>query len=724
MRTLLLMQGCPGSGKGTWIKENNLEQYTLSPDSIRTMVQPPLLNEEGKSYISQNNDKYVWNLLFQILEERMKRGDFTVIDATHNNDKMIKQYKDLCDTYKYTMFIKRIDTPLEKALEQNRSRDEYKFVPEKAIKLAYDRIQNMKKLSWYNFIDDISEINNFYTQDLNQYDKVFIFGDIHGCIEPLDDFFKENPFNEKYAYIFLGDYIDRGLDNLAVMNKMIELSKYKNVFLLEGNHENVLPYLAKGIDSGKKSFDIYTAPELQSINKSEIKMFYKKLRQCMRITYKNKEYLLTHGGLPTNPKYLTYISTQQLIKGVGGYDFDVDKAWYENEESIIQIHGHRAIYQYPNSISLEGEIEYGGDLKYIELSSGLTVNNIKNNKFQELRVMEKLQDNRSGLHTQNEIINKMSKSIFIKTKKLKDNIVSLNFNENCFNKKAWNDLTIKARGLFVDKQTGNVVARGYEKMFTYMERRETTLNYIKEKYEFPLACYKKYNGYLGIISHKNNELIFFSKTTNEGEKAERFKEIFYKYTTENFRKRLLSILIENDCSVTCEIIDVKNDPHIINSNVDEAIYLLDLIKNELTYNNLQEVFMKEIFLGLLFDEREIYDIKHIQAKEIKEWILSPSELEEWIKKALQENDIEGYVIHSKDNKKSFKLKTNYYDEWRSCRYLMIKINNNNGYFEMRLSQSPLQVQFGKWYSDNFKRLKDINNILILREKFKEETKKC
>ena len=398
--------------------------------------------------------------------------------------------------------------------------------------------------------------------------------------------------------------------------------------------------------------------------------------------------------------------------------------WYENEENVIQIHGHRAIYQYPNSISLEGEIEYGGDLKYIELSSGLKINEIKNNKFQSLEIMEELQDSRSGLHTQNEIINKMSKSIFIKTKKLKDNIVSLNFNENCFNKKAWNDLTVKARGLFVDKESGDVVARGYEKFFNYMERRETTLNYIKEKYQFPLDCYNKYNGYLGIISHKNNELIFFSKTTNEGEKAERFKEIFYKYTTENFRKRLLDILVEYNCSLTCEVIDIKYDPHIINSDVDEVIYLLDLIENKLEYNNREDVFRTNIFLGLLFDDEDIYDIEHIKAKEIKEWILSPNELEDWIKKSLQEENIEGYVIQSKDNKLLFKLKTDYYNEWKSCRYLMKRINNNNGYFEMRLSQSPLQVQFGKWYSDNFNRLKDINNILILREKFEEETKKC
>ena len=37
MRTLLLMRGAPGAGKSTWIKNHNLEEYTLSPDNIRIL---------------------------------------------------------------------------------------------------------------------------------------------------------------------------------------------------------------------------------------------------------------------------------------------------------------------------------------------------------------------------------------------------------------------------------------------------------------------------------------------------------------------------------------------------------------------------------------------------------------------------------------------------------------------------------------------------------------
>lgn len=721
MRTLLLMQGAPGSGKSYWIKENNLEQYTLSADNIRTMLSSPILNENGKMTITQKNDKYVWDLLFQILENRMKNGDFTVIDATHNNDKTIKKYKELCDTYKYTMFIKRVDTPLEQCLINNRNRDKYKFVPEDKIKLIYNRIQNMKKLSWFNYINDISEINNFYIEDMDKYNEVFVIGDIHGCIEPLNDFFKQHSFNENSAYIFLGDYIDRGLNNLEVMKKMTELSQYTNVFLLEGNHENVLLPFSKGIPSGKTAFDKYTAPELKSIPKKDIKLFYKKLRQCMRIRYRGYEYLLTHGGLPCNPKHLTYISTHQLIKGVGDYDSDIDRSWLENESTVIQIHGHRSYKNYPNSCSLENEVEFGGWLNYAELSdNGFTIYSIKNNKFKQTTDNAADTENRKGLNTPNKTINDMSRNRMIKCKKLDNNIVSINFSKSCFKKKAWNDLTVKARGLFVNKETGDIIGRGYEKFFNFRERQDTTLKYIEDNYQFPLYCYKKYNGYLGIISHNNGELIFFSKTTNVGEKAERFKEIFYKYTTNSFRETLLNILIQYNCSLTCEVVDILYDPHIISSDINESIHMLDLIENTLEYNNLEDIFKKEITSRLLANYD--YHREHISAKELCNIIADKNDLKDWIKKAKSEVDSEGYVIQSCDNKQIFKLKTDYYNEWKSCRYLMNRIQKQNGYFEIRLSQSPLQVQFGKWYSDNFDTLKDIGDIISLRNRFENYTK--
>ena len=84
MRSLVLLRGCPASGKSTFIKEHKLEQYTLCADNIRLLFQTPVMTVDGKLGISMKHDKKVWELLFECLEERMIRGEFTIIDATHS----------------------------------------------------------------------------------------------------------------------------------------------------------------------------------------------------------------------------------------------------------------------------------------------------------------------------------------------------------------------------------------------------------------------------------------------------------------------------------------------------------------------------------------------------------------------------------------------------------------------------------------------------------------
>lgn len=37
MRVLVLLRGAAGCGKSTWVKENGLEKFVLSPDSVREM---------------------------------------------------------------------------------------------------------------------------------------------------------------------------------------------------------------------------------------------------------------------------------------------------------------------------------------------------------------------------------------------------------------------------------------------------------------------------------------------------------------------------------------------------------------------------------------------------------------------------------------------------------------------------------------------------------------
>ena len=98
MRSLVILRGSPASGKSTWIKKMNLQNYTLSADNIRLLVESPIIAPEyNYRIISQKNDNYVWQLLFELLEKRMSRGEFVVIDATHSKSSDFSRYNKLCE---------------------------------------------------------------------------------------------------------------------------------------------------------------------------------------------------------------------------------------------------------------------------------------------------------------------------------------------------------------------------------------------------------------------------------------------------------------------------------------------------------------------------------------------------------------------------------------------------------------------------------------------------
>ena len=72
----------------------------------------------------------------------------------------------------------------------------------------------------------------------------------------------------------------------------------------------------------------------------------------------------------------------------------------------------------------------------------------------------------------------------VREKHLANGISSFNFSNKCFFNQAWDDINVKARGLFV--KDNNVVARSYNKFFNIGERPETEMNSLRENLVFPV----------------------------------------------------------------------------------------------------------------------------------------------------------------------------------------------------------------------------------------------
>ena len=672
MRTLLLLRGIQASGKSTWIKENNLEPYTLSADNIRLNIANPVLLEDGSYEISQKYNKVTWELLYKYLEMRMQNGDFTIIDATHSDLKLLNKYKDLASTYKYTMYCLEFDVPLEEALKRNKERDNYKYVPERVIERTYETIKNNEKLpSGLKKIESIDEIINFYTADVNEYEKVVIIGDIHSCAEPLKEVLKD--FNEKTLYVFVGDYFDRGIQPVETFNIMLDLLEKPNVILIEGNHEEKsMKKFIYDEEKYTKSFEETTLlPLLKEYDVdyviASLKKIYKKLRQCFAFEFRGKKFLCTHGGLPLVPK-LTLVSAKEMIHGVGKYETEIGEIYSENYkkglcQGFIQVHGHRGVNDGQFSYCLEDRVEFGGELKVLTIDNEgkIKKTGIKNSVYNKgLKLPMSGAVEKVEFNTANELINEMIRHQFINVKECEHNLISLNFNREAFNKKKWNDLTIKARGLFVDKDSGEVKIRSYNKFFNFGERH-VNLGYLKKYATYPIRAFKKYNGFLGLASVVNNEIVLTSKSVTSGKYKDIFQDIWNK--VENEVKELLKqTMIENNCTAVFEVVSPEYDPHIIKYD-KEHLYLLDFIENKLdldTHNidlEFSEKLMKKVEFSsdLLTKKEELTRLENYD--ELYNFLVEKE-------KSLEE--FEGYVLCDNSGF-MFKFKLPYYNLWKTRR---------------------------------------------------------
>ena len=710
MRILYLLRGAPGAGKSTWIKENQLEPFTLSGDNIRQMICGVAYDTKGNPIISQKYDNLVWNILLERLEERMDRGEFVIVDATHYRAALLQQYKKLINKYRYRPYIIDFTTvPEEIAIERNLKRELYKRVPVTVIQKMYrvfesDRKEVSNRFHVITKEEAIDMLHRPLLYDYNQYKKVYVFGDIHGCYQPLQDFFNEHPMNDEDAYIFTGDYLDRGVQCKEVLEFLLSIKDKQNVLFLEGNHERWLRMYAEGetkeltkeeiamlkpyVDKAywikynysqirNRGFKAKTIPQIEGINKTDIRQFCRRLGQMAYISFGEKNYYISHGGTAMLPSI--FVPTETYIEGTGKYE-DVDtvyQAWetHRNDNDIL-VHAHRNIFNYDACINdhcynLCDDIEYGEYLRILVIDkNGEHVLKYKNNIFDEELVQKHNEKKAINFAlTGNELIDQLNNTSLVQKKQLDDGIVSYNFTRNAFNDKRWNQLTVTARGLFI--KDNKVVARSYDKFFNWGENDTVTNRALHDKLVFPVKAYQKENGFLAIVSHFNGKLLPCSKSTTTGEFVGYLKN-HLESIGKTAREKMLQYAQEHDVSFVFECIDPIHDSHIVKYNYPHLV-LLDVIKNDLTMqklpyegkNGLHALAMK---IGL---EVKNHDFTFNSWQELFDFIKEQDSIfTPWDK------FIEGWVFEDA-NGYMVKYKTPTYRWWKQNRGIMEKAQHNH-----------------------------------------------
>ena len=704
MRVLLLMRGAPGCGKSTWVNRNGLSEYALSADNIRMMTASRELKPDGTYGISQSNDKFVWEILFRILEQRMRNGEFTVIDATNSKTSEMKRYKEYCDRYRYRCYIVDFtNIPIDVVKERNKNRPQYKQVPESVIDNQYARFETQKIPSGITVISP-DELDKIWLkpQDFSTYKKVHVIGDVHGCATALKTFFDKVGFHDDELYIFAGDYIDRGIENAETLRFLFSIYEKPNVYLLEGNHERWLWKWANGVVADSKEFELCTKTELENagIDKKDARKFYRKLGQCAYFRYYDKFFIVTHGGLSRVPYCVTKIPSSQMIRGTGTYEDDLvtDETFrMKCGDCLYQIHGHRNVKGLPVRVNaqcfnLEGRVEFGGCLRAVTIDPNgkFVTHEIQNTVYKEPEYYT-IDTNNATSDVGNTII-ELRKNRYIQEKSF-GNISSFNFTRQAFYDQVWNAQTIKARGLYINIPKQKVVCRGYQKFFGVGDRPETKLESLGSLLEFPATAYVKENGFLGLVSYNDetDDLFITTKSNPEAEFAGWLRDMFYASMAEKEVTEIKEYLKREDVTLAFECIDTEHDPHIIKYNGSQLI-LLDIIKNQLAFQKLpyEEVQSFAKRFGLEYKER---------ACVIGSW----QEFVDWYRVVLEPDYeyegqyIEGFVVEDA-NGYMLKLKLSYYNFWKFMRSIAHE-TIKKGYIDPRRTAgltTPLANEFYAW----------------------------
>lgn len=669
MRTLLLFRGAPGCGKSTYINEHGLKPYTLCADDIRLLCASPKLTLNGTLAISPDNDREVWNLLFKILDIRMQNGEFTVIDATNSKTSDMTRYREMADHYRYRIYcIDMTNIPIEECKKRNASREPLKRVPDTAIDRMYARFATQKIPTGIKVLKP-SELDNIWLKkfDMNNYEKIVHIGDIHGCYTALKEYFK-NGLNDNYMYIFLGDFIDRGLENAEVIKFMLEIYNKPNVLIIEGNHEKWLWIYANGGIGRSKEFESVTKHQLADINLKDLRQFYRKIGQCAYYTFDNKDIFVSHAGISTLPKNLTTISTSTFINGVGKYnDYEIiaDSWMNTTKNNEYQIFGHRntgnsEIQMRDRVFNLEGKVEFGGHLRIVELDkNGFHTVEIKNDIYKLPKEVNTSKEITNSSITN--IVTDLRKNKFIKEKKF-DNISSFNFTKEAFKDNKWNEQTVMSRGLYINTNTMKIVARGFNKFFNINERPETKFEMLQYTFKFPITCYVKENGYLGLVSYneETDDLFITTKSDPTGDYSIWLSNMIDRKMSKEAKDTMKQICKEKDVTFVFESVDMENDPHIIEYPKSE-LYLLAIIKNDIKFSQLN------------YDQLvDISNMLNIKVKEKAFVINTWSEFFDWYNEVMTEDyeynnrKIEGFVIED-SNGFMVKVKLYYYKYWKGLR---------------------------------------------------------
>ncbi|MBR1647651.1 MAG: serine/threonine protein phosphatase [Selenomonadaceae bacterium] len=136
----------------------------------------------------------------------------------------------------------------------------------------------------------------------DDYERILVVGDIHGEFERLMSLYEKLNVTDRDLLIFLGDYVDRGPENVKVLKWIMRESQKPNVIALCGNHEYMLGMnIVTGevrLDSENKTLrEIAWQKRTEPHFDDNVLAFLKTLPFLFEPEIRGKKYFFCHAGI-------------------------------------------------------------------------------------------------------------------------------------------------------------------------------------------------------------------------------------------------------------------------------------------------------------------------------------------------------------------------------------------------------------------------------------------
>jgi predicted phosphodiesterase len=408
MRKLIILRGPALSGRSEFARDEGLSPWHIDQKTFEMAFCDPVMTGTGGMAIDRYQRGKFKERIKDILGERFSRGSLVVFEPTDTgapaskgtvsaSDRLIIDIIAQARAWRYETLIidfteHRSNDELKERSLRVSGRPAYGLPPvDPAKSQAHFRrrvgFDDIEALEWADPVDLKDRVLDHIEPkeiDISHFQNVVAIGDIHGCFETLQKLLGDGGPRDDVAYVFLGDYINKGPRSSKVLSYLMDTFEGRaNAFFLAGNHERALEDWVNSAPIQKKVFASTTLPDFEAnkFRRKDAKRFLSMLLDAARFKWDGLTILATHGGFSRPPSRLAVLSAEHLQHGAENSIFDVDTAWEAgviigatpSSSEIIQIHGHRNGHFHPvcagaGSFNLEGGVDAGGCMRAVVLS--------------------------------------------------------------------------------------------------------------------------------------------------------------------------------------------------------------------------------------------------------------------------------------------------------------------------------------------------------------------